>query len=183
MTDNASAYFLLFSGQEVTTAGGFTPDGTVPAGAVVCTQEQAENPRGWTLKNGQLVAAAAAPADLIAYANAKQWALATGGYAVTIGGQSLTFSTDGVSQSLINGLWSRLQAANPPASINWQFSTGFVSIAAADFETAAIDIADFVQATFDALKSVLAAIAAGTITTNAQIDGYAWPHNAAPVAA
>lgn len=115
------------------------------------------------------------PTDLANYANAKQWALATGGYTLTLSGQALTFGTDETSQGLITGKYVRLALPNPPATISWQFPSGFVSVSQADFVKAATAIADFIQATFDALQVIEAAIAAGTITTAAEIDAAAWP--------
>ena len=109
--------------------------------------------------------------DLTAYANARQWATATGGRVLTLAGQQVRFATADTSLSLIAGKVARLQQSNPPATVNWQTGeTTFIAIAAADFIAAAIQIADFVQATFDALQSVFAAIATGSITTTAQID-------------
>lgn len=116
--------------------------------------------------------------DPAAYANAKQWALATGGYTVTIGGTPIVFPTDPVSMGLITGKAARLAQPNPPTSFEWQTPTGFISIPAAEFLGAATAVADFVQATFTALAAVLAAIEAGTITTIAAVDAAAWPANA-----
>lgn len=109
--------------------------------------------------------------DLKAYANAKQWAKASGGYLATINGAAVPFSTSTESLGLIAGKVARLQQPNPPASVQWQTGpSAFVSITAADFITASIAIADYVQATFDKLAAVLAKIDAGTITTFSQID-------------
>lgn len=115
--------------------------------------------------------------ELAAYANAHQWALATGGYTATIGGEPVVFPTDAVSMGLITGKAARLAQPNPPASFEWQTPTGFITIAAADFLTTATAIADFVQATFSALASVLADIGSGAITTFAEVDAAAWPAN------
>jgi hypothetical protein len=114
---------------------------------------------------------------LIAYANGKQWAIATGGFTATVAGTPRNFATDTISQGLMEGKVARLGQANPPTSFDWQFETGFVTIAAADFLSAAIAVADFVQATFSTLKTVLAAIQAGTVTTTAGIDAASWPVN------
>lgn len=116
--------------------------------------------------------------DPLAYANAKQWALAVGGYTITISGTPIQFQTDPVSMGLITGKAARLAQPNPPASFDWQTPTGFVTIAAADFLAAATAIADFVQSTFTALAVVQAAIASGQITTIAGVDAAAWPSNA-----
>lgn len=114
-------------------------------------------------------------AQLIAYANVKQWSLATEGYTTTISGTTITFPTDVVSMGLITGKAARLAQPNPPASFAWQTPNGFVTIAATDFITAATQIADFVQSTFDALQSAFAGILDGTITTTAQVDALSWP--------
>jgi hypothetical protein len=116
-------------------------------------------------------------AQLLAYANAKQWALATGGYTITVNAVPLIFPSDVVSMGLITGKAARLAQPNPPASFDWQTPTGFITIAASDFVVVATEIADFVQATFDALAAVFAAIEAGTITTTAEIDAASWPSN------
>ena len=110
--------------------------------------------------------------SLLAYANAKQWALATGGYTTTVNGQSITVATDATSQLLMTGKAMRLGQKNPPASIAWQLDSGFVTLAAADFLVVASAADDFVQSTFDKLKEVEAAIRAAppTITTTADID-------------
>jgi hypothetical protein len=109
--------------------------------------------------------------DLKAYANAMQWAKASGGYLATINGSPVPFSTSTESLGLIAGKVARLQQPNPPAVVQWQTSSDtFVSIAAADFITASIAIADYVQATFDKLATVIARIDAGTISTLAQVD-------------
>ena len=133
---------------------------------------------GWTVSGSVLVAPASpapTPAQLTAYANAKQWALATGGHAVTVEGSSHIFATDPTSLSLMDGKVGRLAQANPPASFNWQIGPAWLTISAADFVTVATTCADFVQATFDTLKTVEAEIASETITTFAEIDAYAWP--------
>ena len=109
--------------------------------------------------------------DLATYANAKQWAKASGGYVATINGAQVSFATSTESLALIAGKVARLQQTNPPASVQWQTGeTMFVTIAVADFIAASIAIADFVQATFDKLATVMAGISAGTITMFSQID-------------
>ena len=116
--------------------------------------------------------------QLKAYANAKQWTLATGGFSVTIGGNAYEFNTDTVSQGLISRKALRFEQPNPPASTKWQLPNGsWLTIAATDFITAAIAIADFVQSTFDALEAVEADIDTGTITDIAGVDAYVWPAN------
>ncbi len=106
------------------------------------------------------------PAQLIAYANVKQWAVATAGKVVVIGGVPIPFATSDTSLNLMNGKVARLAQPNPPDVVNWQTAPdSFTAIAAADFASAATQVADFVQATFDKLETVIAGIKAGTITT------------------
>lgn len=127
--------------------------------------------------DGRPYAAPAETAEAVAaYANWKQWALATGGYTATLAGTPRTFKTDPTSLSLMTGKQVRLGQPNPPASINWQFEgAGFVAVVAADFTLAATKVADFVQGTFDTLQAVLTGIAGGSIKTFADVDAAAWP--------
>jgi hypothetical protein len=107
---------------------------------------------------------------LAAYANAKQWDKAVGGCTLRIAGTPHVFATDATSMALITGKAVRLQQPNAPGSVEWQFPDGFVTIATDEFMTAATAVADFVQGTFDTLKTVLDGISAGTVTTTAAID-------------
>ena len=117
-------------------------------------------------------------AQLLAYANNKQWALAVGGFTVHISGTPYRFATDDISLTMMNGKVARLSQPSPPASFNWQVGPNtWLTISAANFTAAATACADFVQATFDELKVIQAAILAGTITTYAAIDAAAWPEN------
>ncbi len=115
---------------------------------------------------------------LTTYANAKQWALATGGYTISLSGTTCSFATDAESISLITGKAVRLGQPNPPATIEWQFASVALTLTAADFMTAANAIADFFQATFDVLLlTVLPGIAGGTIASRDAVDAAAWPSN------
>lgn len=121
--------------------------------------------------------------DLIAYANAKQWALATGGYIISFSGgpADVPFGTDATGMALLNGKIDRFSKPNPPAAANWQTGpTTCVSLTPAQIETAGVVVADFIQATFDMLLAVVVpAIESGTITTTDQIDVASWPANSA----
>lgn len=121
------------------------------------------------------IAAYAVPAlttdELVAYANAKQWAVATGGRAIVVNGAPIAFATTMDSMELMSGKVQRLDQPEPPATVNWQTGpTSFTSIDAATFKSIATELAEFFQATFDALPGIFAGISAGTITTKAQID-------------
>ena len=145
-----------------------------PEGCAFMVQDGAA--MGWSLVNGLLVSPpepvnTMSLEQLVSYANTAQWRCATGGYQMTIAGESIPFSTSEVAMNMIAGKVARLGQAGAPASVSWQVGpTSFKEIAAVDFIAASIEIADFVQATFDALPSIFAGIADGTITTTAQID-------------
>lgn len=122
--------------------------------------------------------------ELLAYANAKQWALATGGFVYTPPGGSPypRFVTTVDALSLMAGKVQRLDQPSPPVSFLWQFdAVTFVAIPAADFTAAAVACADFVQETFDTLAEVTARIVGpgADIATFADIDAATWPaaHN------
>lgn len=46
--------------------GGFTPDGTLPEGAVQCTKEQAEYPQIWKIVDGKIVPRVQTPEEIAA---------------------------------------------------------------------------------------------------------------------
>lgn len=50
-------YFLTLDASGAVCGSGYTPDGTVPAGALICTQAQAERPGDWSVVAGEVVAA------------------------------------------------------------------------------------------------------------------------------
>lgn len=54
-----TTYFLTPNGSGFD-GSGYTPDGTLPAGAIVCTQAQADNFRAYALSNGAIIDAPAA---------------------------------------------------------------------------------------------------------------------------
>jgi hypothetical protein len=167
----------LFTGEQTQTE--YTSTFSAPDGTELVDATDAVLGGTWTEQGGFAPPAPIVPTknELSAYANKKQWELATGGFTATVAGTPCTFETDTISQGLITGKAVRFAQVNPPASVDWQFATGFVTISASDFMTAAIAVADFVQSTFDALKTVFAAIQADTITDTAGVDAAAWPAN------
>lgn len=120
----------------------------------------------------QIAADAIPSADaLVAYANMRQWAVAIGGRSVAINGVDKPISTTPESQALLYSKMLRLSQPSPPTTVNWQVgTTEMVTLSPADFTMMATEIADFVQATFDALPGIFAGISAGAITAPAQID-------------
>ena len=80
---------------------GYTPDGTIPTGAIPCTQEQAQNFQAYVPSSGEIVSAPSAV--LLDQAQAAQKTLVTQGYnaatdyvPVTIDGQ--TYQVDNTSR-------------------------------------------------------------------------------------
>ncbi|MET3485352.1 hypothetical protein [Methylobacterium sp. 1973] len=121
--------------------------------------------------------------QLVALANARQRALAAGGFTVTIKGQAVAFATDEASLGALDRKAMRLAQPNPPASVTWQTGPAtFARIEADDFAHAATLVDDFVQATFDALPALVAGIAAGTVKTEADVIAAAWPASNATIA-
>ncbi|WFS07792.1 hypothetical protein [Methylobacterium sp. 391_Methyba4] len=120
--------------------------------------------------------------QLVAHANARQWALATGGFTAIIAGQPVLFATDEASLAALDRKAMRLAQPNPPASVSWQVGpTQFATIAADDFDQAARLVEDFFQATFDALPAIFEAIASGEIKTLADVEAASWPASSGSV--
>ncbi|NEI71316.1 DUF4376 domain-containing protein [Rhizobium lusitanum] len=111
-----------------------------------------------------------APVDLYAYAASKRYAVETGG--IVINGMSVM--TDRGSQSLITGAYNYVQA-NPEVTVKFKTAAGFVELTAAQMTAIANAVGAHVQAAFAAEGEVNSRIVAGTITTTAEIDAFAWP--------
>lgn len=110
--------------------------------------------------------------DLVAHAAATRWAVETGG--IIIGGTRI--STDRESQRMIAGAAAYV-GADPSAVIAFKAASGWVDLPASAVSAIALAVAGHVQACFAAERDVAEAIAAGAITTAAQIDAWAWPPN------
>ncbi|QIB34736.1 DUF4376 domain-containing protein [Ancylobacter pratisalsi] len=108
--------------------------------------------------------------DLSAYAAAKRYTVETGG--ITVAGNVI--ATDRASQAMIAGAYNFAQA-NPAAVIKFKADSGFVDLDAAAVTAVANAVGAHVQASFAAEADVLASIAAETITSVEDIDGFAWP--------
>jgi len=109
-----------------------------------------------------------------------------GGISVNVGTstapQNVEAGTSTASLILLQGAAAMAQA-NSAATFQWVESTGAsVTLTAAQMLTILGAVTTFLQATFNVLAAVLAAINAGTITTKAQVDTppspvAAWPVN------
>ncbi len=93
MTVPSPIYFLLAQGR-----GGYSPDGTLPAGAIECTQAQAEDPSAWLVKDSAI---AQAPAPVLTLAQ-QAAAASVAGLSIALSGTmtlaATLFPTDPVTQ-------------------------------------------------------------------------------------
>ena len=78
MSTNATYYLTPNAAGTAFMGSGYTPDGTLPKGAIPCSQEQAQNFQAYVPSNGEIVAAP--DAVLLAQAQATQKTLVTQGY-------------------------------------------------------------------------------------------------------
>ena len=78
MTNKATYYLTPNAAGTAFTGTGYTPDSTIPAGAIPCTQAQAQNWQAYVPSNGEIVSAPSA--GLLARAQTAQKALVTQGY-------------------------------------------------------------------------------------------------------
>lgn len=120
------------------------------------------------------------PTQLAAYASVKQATVARGGISVNVAAsgspEMVEIATDPDGCLNLSGA-VQLASINPAQTFNWVQASGVVSLNATQILAMGVALGTFVQATYTALGAVLAEIAAATVTTQAQIDAYAWPAN------
>lgn len=105
--------------------------------------------------------------DLVAYAAAARWRRETGG--TTWSGWPV--HSDDRSQAKIVAELAAIDRGERSDPDGWKFADGvFRLVSNADFAALAVAVRDHVRACFSAEAAVLAGIAAGTITTMAEID-------------
>ena len=78
MTSKATYYLTPDSAGTAFMGSGYTPDGTIPAGAIPCTQDQAQNFQAYVPSNGEIVGAPSSV--LLQQAQSAQIALVTKDY-------------------------------------------------------------------------------------------------------
>ena len=78
MTSKATYYLTPNAVGTAFQGAGYTPDGTIPTGAIPCTQEQAQNFQAYVPSSGEIVSAPSAV--LLAQAQTAQKAIVTQGY-------------------------------------------------------------------------------------------------------
>ena len=114
--------------------------------------------------------AAQTQAALVAYAADKRYRVETGGTSVS----NMPMATDRDTQAKLNAAFN-LANAVPASTFNWKTPSGFVTFTANQVIGIAVAVGQFVSKAYSTEATVGAAIAAGTITTTAQIDSAAWP--------
>ena len=131
-----------------------------------------------------------APVNLLAYAQAKQQAIAQGGFSVNANpsGAALNVSVD-TSPTFLTYLSGTVQSAQlmlagtiPTSNIDWFQDSGQIELTPQQAITVGALISALIQQSFTTLGQIVGAINAGTITTTAQIDAPpapipAWPVN------
>lgn len=108
------------------------------------------------------------PVDLVSYTAQKRWALETAG--ITVSGVPVATTRD--SQAMIHGAFSMAQAGLVE-TFQFKSEAGFLELPAAAVIAIGHAVAQHVQACFAWEKDVLAGVAAGTVTREAEIDGLA----------
>lgn len=128
---------------------------------------------------GSALAPAPTQAELVAYAGTKQEALRDGGINVNVGSTStpdeVNVASDADGRTLVTGCVQLIgvasQAGQSAPTFQWINNDGTqITLTGPQMMTVALKLGGFVQATYSTLGAVLAAIAAGTIATYAQID-------------
>ncbi len=149
------------------------PSGLFPAGMTVLAVVDHDPVRvqtyiadGYLYQSGAFVLTRERLAE---YAAEKRWRVETGGVEVN----GVLIATDDRSKTLITG--GRIKAdADPDHTLRFKAGGGFMMLDAAQIIAISDAVFAHTQAAFDAEAAVLEAIAAGTITTLAEIDGWPW---------
>jgi hypothetical protein len=116
------------------------------------------------------LAAGPTASELIAYAATRRWLAETGG--ITLNGAQIDTSRD--SQAMIANAYAYVQTSGA-ASVTYKADSGWTTLTADQVKATALAVGAHVQACFVAENALDAEITAGTVTSFAQIDAYAWP--------
>jgi hypothetical protein len=159
----------------VFTGSGFSPDGTIPAGAIACTQAQAENPYAYApdMSTTPPTIVAASSAQLLAQAQTAQIATLYAAYQQAIqtpvsytskGGVTKLYQADPGSVSNLQGMllaFGSTQAA--PSGFYWVSADNTqVPFTYADMQGLALALGTQGAAAFQHLQTQKAAILAAT---------------------
>lgn len=128
--------------------------------------ELAGGPGAWAVRT--------AATRLMAYASAKRWAVEHAGVPF---GQGV-IPTDERTQGVLTAAYVKASADQNYEIADWKAAPGvYVTINAAAIMAMADAVEAHVQACFAANRAVDEAIAGGSITSEAEIDAFAWPSN------
>ncbi len=130
MINKATYYLTPNAAGTAFTGTGYTSDGTIPAGAIPCTQEQAQNFQAYAPSNGKIVAAPSSV--LLQQAQSAQIAIVTKGYntatdyvPVTINGA--TYQVDNTAGKQALNLSLAITANAMMQSPAWAASTEYAA--------------------------------------------------------
>jgi hypothetical protein len=132
---------------------------------------------------GAYAAPIATPAQLVAYAQAKQAKIAAAGVTINLGTAAaplnVSVDTSAAGRVDLTGL-AQMAAINPSFSTTWYQASGAITLTAAQLVALGEAVLAWIASTYAALAAVEAAIAASppTITTTAEIDAAAWAASA-----
>jgi hypothetical protein len=173
-------YYVLADASGSITGNGYTPDGTIPPGAIGCTQAQAQNAQAWQVSNGTLVSVPApTAAQLLAQAQQAQIATLTAAYQAAIaqpvsytskGGVTKTYQADPQSLSnLQNSLLGFQAAGATPNGFYWVASDNTqVPFTYADLQGLAAAMLAQGWAAFQQLQTLKAHVNAATTVSAVQ---------------
>ncbi len=153
------------------TGSGYTPDGTIPAGAIACTQTQADNYSAYSLSGGAIVSAPAA--QLLAQAQAAQIGALKQAYSAAIqapvnytskGGVTKTYQADPQSASNLQNAILGLRASGAtPSGFYWVSADNTqVPFTFADLQALAAALLAQGWASFQRLQTLKAEVLAAT---------------------
>ena len=173
---NPTFFMMIGSAGEVS-GSGFSPDGTMPPGAVACTQAQAENYGAYAVSNNEVIAAA--PAVLTAQAQAAQIATLTAAYQQAIqapvsytskGGVTKTYQADPGSVANLQSMLLAFGATQTvPSGFYWVAADNTqVPFTYADMQGLAQAIGAQGAAAFQHLQTQKAAVKAATTVSAVQ---------------
>ncbi len=169
--------FAVVKGDEVVSVS-HDPSTLWPIDARVIETDDMSVAAGWRLVSGVLTSPAdiqPTPSDLRARAAAKRWAVETGG---CLDPSARPIATDRDSQAKLIAEMVAIGAGMRTDPSPWKLADGsFSSLTNVEMLAVIAAARAHIAAAFAAEAVVLAAIDAGTITTLAAVDGWAWPPN------
>lgn len=163
-------HYIEFGPDGVATGSGFTPDGTLPSGAMSCSAEMAMASRGATLSAGAIVPAAPRPPTLVQQA----YALVAGGLTIVSTGTpgiNGVYACDAATRATIAEVVTGIAASHgfPGNGPTFDFAladrTTIVTFPTTlAFVTVGVAIRDFVYACFQVINGRSVTLPSATVT-------------------